>query len=251
MRNLKLTLQWEGTHYHGWQIQPSLPTIQGELQKAIFKVLKEKPKLIGASRTDAGVHSKGQVANFFTSSSLSPSPLLQALNSSLPPDIRVKEIEEVPLSFNARRDALSKTYEYLIYNASYFPPFFRNFACFISSPLEEELMKEAASLLLGKHDFSAFESQGSPSPSPICELKKLKVRKKKEWIKITLEADFFLYRMARNIVGALLGVGKGKIPPSFLKESLKKRDRTLLPPPSPPQGLYLVKVNYPPLLTTE
>jgi len=201
MGNIKLILEYDGTNYHGWQIQPDVPTVQGEVQRALKKILRQKITVISAGRTDAGVHAKGQVINFRVSLSFSPHQLMAALNSILPQDIRVRKVKEVTDKFHSRYSACYKIYRYLIYNHSPLPPWFRNFTWWITSPLNCELMRKAASYLIGRHDFSSFQNQGSPCSSPLRNLEKIKIARKGSLISILIKADGFLYKMARNITG--------------------------------------------------
>ena len=246
MVNIKLVLEYDGTNYHGWQFQPVVPTIQGEVQRALKKILKKEVTVISAGRTDAGVHAKGQVANFKTSNlPLSPMQLLFALNSVLPQDIRVKDVKKVPEKFHAQKSACYKIYQYLIYNDAICRPWFRNFTWWISHPLDCELMREAAKKLIGRHDFSSFQNQGSPSESTVRTVEKIKIFKRKSLICIFIKADGFLYKMVRNIVGTLVEVGRGKLSPSKMRLILEAKDRREAGPTAPPQGLYLWRVGYP------
>lgn len=246
MVNIKLILEYDGTNYYGWQIQPLVPTVQHKIQKGLKKILKEEVAVSSASRTDRGVHAKGQVVNFKVDSlPLSSGQLYAALNSVLPDDIRVKKVEEVGDNFHAHSSACYRIYEYLIYNHSRLPPWFRHFSWWISFPLNCELMKEAAQYLVGRHDFSSFQNQGSPSSSTLCTVKKLKINRKGLFICIFVKADGFLYKMARNIVGTLVEVGRGKLSSSEVQYILEACDRRKAGPTAPPQGLYLWKVEYP------
>jgi len=245
MVNIKLVLEYEGTDYYGWQIQPRVPTIQGELQHALAKILKQKVKVVSAARTDRGVHAKGQVVNFKIPPSFPTSRLLQALNSVLPPDIRARKVEEVSENFHARYSARYKIYRYFIYNHFIIHPWFRKFSWWVRPPLNCELMGEAASFLTGKHDFSSFQNKGSPSSSTVRCIEKIKISRKGFLISILFKADGFLYKMVRNITGTLVEVGRGKFPPAEVSDILAARDRRKAGPTAPPQGLFLWRIIYP------
>lgn len=244
MANIKLILEYDGTNYHGWQIQPDVPTIQGEIERALKKVFKQKISTISAGRTDAGVHAKGQVVNFKSFVSFPSRQLVFALNSVLSRDIRVVKAQQVPDDFHARYSACYKIYRYLIYNQSPLPPWYRNFTWLVGYPLNCDLMRKAADYLIGRHDFSSFQNQGSPSKNPIRNLEKIKIVRKASFISILIKADGFLYKMARNITGTLVEIGKGKIPPYRIDDILKAKDRRKAGPTAPPQGLYLWRVGY-------
>lgn len=245
MVNIKLVLEYEGTNYYGWQIQPDVPTVQGQVQEALRKVLNREITLVSAARTDRGVHAKGQVVNFKVSQCLPSVQLVRAINSILPPDIRVKKAEQVPDSFHARHSARCKVYQYFIYNHFMISPWVRRFSWWFKVPLNCELMTEAASYLIGKHDFSSFQNKGSPSSSSVRVVEKIKINKRGFLINIQLRADGFLYKMVRNITGTLVEVGRGKISPEDVYEILKARDRKKAGPTAPPQGLFLWQVFYP------
>ena len=245
MGNIKLVLEYDGTNYHGWQIQPDVPTIQGQVQYALKKIFKQEIIVISAGRTDRGVHAKGQVANFRIPRSFPPHKLLLALNSVLPRDIRVRKVQEVSDCFHARYSASYKIYRYIIYNGAIVPPWFRNFSWWVIPSLDCDRMRDASSYLIGRYDFSSFQNQGSPSFSPVRNVEKIKISKKNSFISILIKADGFLYRMARNITGTLVEVGRGKLSPLDIGDILMARDRRKAGPTAPPHGLYLWKVGYP------
>jgi len=243
--NIKLILEYDGTSYHGWQKQPGFLTIQEVIERNLYSLVKEEIKVTAAGRTDAGVHAKGQVINFITSTSIPCFAIKYALNSRLPKDIRVKKAERVPLDFNARKSALSRLYRYIIYNSVFHSPFYRNFTWHIPFPLKIDKMSKACQLLIGRYDFSSFQSQGSPTFSSIREIKKFVLFKKGKFIIAYIKADSFLYKMVRNMMGTLIEVGKGKIPFSEINSILEAKNRRFAgPTTAPPQGLYLVRVNY-------
>jgi len=248
MRNIKLTIEYLGTNYYGWQILPEKPTIQGKITEVLQKILPNPPtpiKLIGASRTDAGVHALGQVANFLTASTIPLYNLKNALNGLLPPDIKVKTTEEVPLDFHSRFSAVGKIYLYRIFNRDVPSPFEYKRSWFIPYRLNIEAMKEASIYLIGKHDFTSFSKKDRKKEvNPIREVKRINIEKKENIIEITVEGKSFLRHMVRVMVAALVEVGKGRLKPEDVKEILEKKDRTSAPFLAPPDGLYLKEVIY-------
>ncbi|MCK4245152.1 MAG: tRNA pseudouridine(38-40) synthase TruA [Candidatus Omnitrophica bacterium] len=249
MRNIRLTISYDGTNYSGWQRQKgSLEkgTIQGTIEEALERLLQEKVKLIGSGRTDSGVHATAQVANFKTKSSLSLREIRRGLNGLLDKDIRIKNIKGVPEKFNSRYAVCSKTYQYIISHQD--SPFLEHYTCFCPTQLDLPAMRKAAKALLGKHDFSSFQAAGSRIKDSVRSIKKLSIRKKKailgNLILIEIEADGFLYKMARNIIGTLLEVGQGKKVPRDIKKILDKKNRKFAGPTAPAKGLYLKEVKY-------
>ncbi|AEM79570.1 tRNA pseudouridine(38-40) synthase TruA [Thermoanaerobacter wiegelii] len=244
MRNVMIVVEYDGTNYHGWQYQENAVTVQEVLQKAIKKVTGEEVNLIGASRTDTGVHALYQVANFRTNTKIPAEKLPYALNSVLPDDIVVVQAKDVEDSFHARYSAKRKRYKYIILNRKFPMPTMRNYCWHISYPLSIEKMKKAASYLIGTHDFSAFKASGSSKTSTIRTVYDLTIEKNEEFINIEIEANGFLYNMVRIIVGTLSYVGLGKIEENEVYDILKSRDRTKAGITAPPQGLYLIKIMY-------
>jgi tRNA pseudouridine38-40 synthase len=244
-RNIRLTLEYDGVRYHGWQRQKNALSIQEVIETALARLTGEAVRLIGSGRTDAGVHARGQVANFVTGSTVPLRAFLHGLNSLLPRDIAVLEAEAAPLTFHARYGALSKTYEYRILNRPVRSPLNHQQAWWLSCPLDVAAMAHAAQVLPGEHDFLAFRAAGSrPGPA---------VRRVQEavwhslpegWLSFTITANGFLRGMVRSLVGTMVEIGQGKHPPEYLREVLEKRDRRLAGPTAPPQGLFLVKVEY-------
>lgn len=246
MKNIKLTLEYDGTRYHGWQSQAESgqPTIQDTLQKALRKLTKSDIKTHSSGRTDAGVHAFGHVINFHTEHSLPPAAWAPALNHELPPDIRVLDSCEVSSDFHARYSALAKIYRYRVLNRRSQTALFRDYAWHINVPLQIDAMKQAAAILIGTHDFSAFRSAGCTAKSPIRSLRAIDIIRTGDLIDISMEADAFLQYMARNIAGTLVEVGLGRFTPWEVGRVLRSGDRSLAGRTAPPHGLYLVTVFY-------
>lgn len=255
MSKMKLLIEYDGTAYHGWQIQKNKPTIQNIIEENILRITGEKTKVIGASRTDAGAHAFGQVAAFKTQSMLEPETIRKALNAVLPFDIRIREISEVNDSFHPRYDAIKKSYFYIIANQRLSSAFLYRYTWIVQQTLEQSFMNEAVQVLIGKHDFSAFQGTGSSIKTPIRDvfsfsIKDLKsldfmtTRFKGNFIKIRIEANGFLRHMVRNIVGTLVEIGRGRISSHEMKDILKSRNRRLAGPTAPANGLFLEKIVY-------
>ncbi|MCM8765745.1 MAG: tRNA pseudouridine(38-40) synthase TruA [Candidatus Omnitrophica bacterium] len=247
MHNFKLLIEYAGTNYQGWQIQnQKFKTIQGEIEEALRKLFGKKIHLIGSGRTDGGVHALGQVANFKCETHLKPINICNALNSYLPPDIRILSVKEVKEDFHSRFSAKAKTYRYLILNRHLPSVFYRNYSWWIKEKLDFSAMRKAMKIFLGKHNFKSFSNTDPKRKSNnfVRRVKKISLKKYKNFLVFEIEADGFLYNMVRNIVGTLVEVGKGKISFSEVKNILKSKNRKLAPPGAPPQGLFLVKVRY-------
>lgn len=255
MRNIKLTIEYDGTRYNGWQRQSSriskssshkrrLKTIQEEIEKALKKLLKEEIILIGAGRTDSGVHAKAQVANFKTKSTLSIKNIRDGLNSLLPEDIAIKRVEEVGIDFDSRFDSKGKLYRYRIFNIEVRSPLSNRYATFVSYPLDIFKIRKEARLLVGRHDFRAFQASGRKDSNSIRNLRRLDIIKRGKFIDFYIEADGFLHNMVRNIVGTLIEVGRGRFPAGSLKKILSSKFRGSAGPTAPPEGLCLLKVKY-------
>lgn len=246
MRNIKLEIEYDGTNYAGWQVQPNVRgrTIQQVIEKTLRKILQEKINLIVSGRTDAGVHARAQVANFFTKSVMPISRLKLAVNGVLPEDIKVTKLKEEKKTFHSRFKVKSKIYRYTILNRDFSSPLLRNTVYFYPHPLDVSLMRSEARVLLGKHDFSAFVASLGREKNPVKVIKKVSIIKKNNFIYIDLEADGFLYNMVRNIVGTLIEIGRGKLAKGALKKILSSGDRRLAGQTAPAKGLCLLKVNY-------
>lgn len=246
MKNIKLVLEYDGTHYHGWQSQAGTgrATIQDTLEDAIAVLAGERTKTYSSGRTDAGVHAHGHVANFMTESAIPPEAWAPALNQHLPADIRVLSSEEAAVDFHARYSARGKIYRYRIMNRREPTALYRNYAWHVSRPLAVSRMRSAAEYLLGKHDFSAFRGAGCTAKTPIRTVKSITLKKSGMYVDIIVEADAFLQYMMRNITGTLVEVGLGRFSPDNVKEMLESRDRCRAGRTAPPHGLYLMSVLY-------
>lgn len=244
----KLLITYEGTHYHGWQIQPNGVSIQELIEKALHTITSEKIKITGAGRTDAGVHALGQVAHFHTNQPLMLTRVQGSLNGLLPKDIRILSIEQVPDNFHAQYSALSKLYRYHLYIEKVSNPFLRYISWHIPYALDLEKLKEATSYFIGTHDFTAFANEshkGVAAHDPIRTMTRIEILPEKGGLAIELEADGFLYKMVRNIIGVCVECAAGKREPKEVISILASRDRKRAGPAAPAQGLFLVKVDYP------
>jgi tRNA pseudouridine38-40 synthase len=255
MRKIRLLLEYDGTAYHGWQIQNKGVTIQGTLEERIIKITGRQSRVIGASRTDAGVHALAQVATFGTESGLQLERIKGGLNALLPQDIRILNVSEVDESYHPRHNARRKYYFYLVSNQRNSSAFLHRYTWEVKQPLEVQSMIDAAECLIGKHNFSSFQGTGSDIRNPVREIFSLKIEEfdemdfmtahmKGKFIKIRMEADGFLRHMARNIVGTLAEIGRGRMASHCMEEILQARNRRLAGPNVPPNGLFLEKIFY-------
>lgn len=245
MRNIKIAIEYDGTDYHGWQCQANLPTVQKTIEDAIEQITREKVKITGSGRTDAGVHATGQVASFFTETQMDSETLGKALNSVLPKDISIIKVREMSDDFHAQFSSLSKVYEYRILNRPHPPALQRNRVWHIPEKLDAGKMKEAAGYLEGTHDFSVFATADITVKSTVRTVRRIHVRKTREnVILIEIEADGFLKRMVRMITGTLVETGRGKLSPEGFGEILAEGKKTRNVFTAPPQGLFLKKVTY-------
>ena len=248
MRNLRIDVEYDGNGYHGWQYQPNSKTIQEVIEETVFKITQERSTIIGAGRTDAGVHAQGQVANFHTQSTLDVHSFRSALNSLLPRDIVVKKVTEARLSFHARKDAIKKRYEYWILNGPVSSAFYYRYSWYIRYPLDMERMKMGSLHLLGQHDFSSFRASGCEcGSSAIRTISNIDFTRYTDGrIRLGLEANAFLRCMARVLVGTLVDVARGRIEESAVSSIMEARDRRRAGKTAPPHGLFLKWVLYSP-----
>jgi tRNA pseudouridine38-40 synthase len=248
MRWLKLTVTYDGGRYAGWQVQPQESTVQEVLETAWQSITQETVRVTVAGRTDAGVHAIGQVVAVGTTSLLSNGELKRGLNAKLPDDVAIIAIDDAPRHFHATRDAISKLYRYQIHNSRIPTVFDRQFTWHVPRPLDAETMHRAGQALVGRHDFSSFESSGSPRPDPVRTLFRLNVTRGSaalcDRITIEVEGDGFLYNMVRSIVGTLVPIGQGNRPSEWAAEVLAAHDRRHAGQTAPPHGLFLVHVRY-------
>jgi tRNA pseudouridine38-40 synthase len=245
MRNLKLIIEFDGTNYHGWQIQKEENTVQQILRDALCRILNRPVTLHGSGRTDSGVHALGQVANFLTDAAMDVARLRLAVNSIIPKDIAVKHAEEVGLTFHSRYSAKSRTYWYLIWNTRVRSAFYERYSWHIIQPLDIAAMREAARYLIGTHDFSSFQGADKENGHAVRDVKSFYFRETGQNLIIcSITANAFVKHMVRNIIGTLADVGKGKMSIGEFKTVFEKRDRTLAGITAPAQGLFLKEVHY-------
>ena len=245
MRNIKLTIEYDGKDFNGWQKQPNKLNIQGTIEQAIEKITGEKVDLNASGRTDAGVHAYGQVANFKTNSNIPIEKIPIAINSNIKKSIVIKSAEEVEERFHSRLNCKRKTYRYVINNSKYGTAIYRNLETHIPQKLNVEKMKQAVKYFEGEHDFKAFKASGTSSKSSVRTIYKAEIiEKENERIYIELTGNGFLYNMVRIIAGTLVEVGLEKIEPEDIKEIIKSKKRENAGKTLPPQGLYLLKVEY-------
>jgi tRNA pseudouridine38-40 synthase len=244
MRRIKLVLEYCGTRYHGWQVQPNALSVQECIERPLTQITNGPVRVHAAGRTDAGVHALGQVVHFDTASAM-PLPALQrGLNSLLPDDIAVLQVTEVPMDFHARYAARQKTYAYIVHNHPVRSVFLAPYTWYVPQPLDVPAMRSAAQVLVGCHDFSAFRAASCAARSPVRCVSRIAVKRRAARIFFVLCADGFLQHMVRNIVGTLVDIGRGKIPAEAMTAILQSRQRQLAGPTAPPQGLCLVRVRY-------
>lgn len=245
MRNIKMTIQYDGSRYKGFQrLQDNDMTIQGKIEGVLSKMTNEDIEIIGSGRTDMGVHAYGQVANFKTNSMMSINKMQKYLTEYLPEDIVIKEIEEVENRFHSRYNAKAKTYLYKIDNNSYHSPFLRKYATHVEKKLDLNAMREASKVLLGEHDFTSFCSSKSKKKSNVRRIDSISIQEQNGIVSIFVEGNGFLYNMVRIIAGALIDVGLGKKTANDIKVMLEERNRTKASDTAPSRGLYLYKVIY-------
>jgi tRNA pseudouridine38-40 synthase len=245
MRNVKLTLSYDGSEFAGWQTQPGFRTVQETLEQAIAALTGAARVRVNASgRTDAGVHAVGQVVNFYTAATLPPETLVRGLNAHLPPEVVVRAAEDVPQAFDANRDARRKLYRYVAHDGPVPDPFLRRYQCHSRHRLDAAAMRRAAEPLRGRHDFRSFETGWPNRLSSVRTVSRLAVNRVGDWIWLDVEADGFLYNMVRAIAGTLINVGRGYWPEAEVAAILAAEDRRRAGPTAPAQGLFLMRVTY-------
>jgi tRNA pseudouridine38-40 synthase len=244
MATFKVILEYDGTHYAGWQRQPGHPTIQAAVEEALASVAQERIAIVGAGRTDAGVHALGQVASFRTEKPLPSEDWVRALNALLPKDICVRSVQQAAAAFHARYSALGKLYEYRILNRPERSALERERAWHLRKTLDLVAMREAAAALTGLRDFSSFEGSPTENTNPMCRLEELDLHREGDLIRINVYADRFLRQMVRAIVGTLTEVGIGSRAAGSLEAVLGAKSRAAAGKTAPPHGLYLMRVDY-------
>lgn len=244
MKRIKLVVAYDGTAYHGWQVQPGADTVEGELNKALSALLQEDVQVIGASRTDSGVHALCNVAVFDTDTRIPAQKLAYALNQRLPEDIRIQESREVAADFHPRHCESQKTYEYRILNREFPLPTKRLYAYFTYVPLDVGRMQEAAAYLIGEHDFKSFCATAAVVETTVRKINSMTVEKEGEEIVLRVCGNGFLYNMVRIIAGTLIEVGRGSMEPEKIREILEAKDRAAAGPTAPACGLTLVKYEF-------
>jgi tRNA pseudouridine38-40 synthase len=245
LQNFKITIEYDGTAYHGWQRQTNDRTIQSEIEKALMTMTGDRITLTGSGRTDAGVHAFGQVANFSCNTSLDSGVFQKGLNSLLPEDIVITMCTQVSMKFHARYDVTSKSYHYRILNRHLPAAIFRQYAWHIPKKLELDAMAGSLRYIIGTHDFKAFEGTGSPRANTIRSVIHADLEKMDNgYLVFKIQGNGFLRFMVRNIVGTLLDVGLGKITPDDFNNILLSKDRNLAGVTAPAHGLFLMQVNY-------
>ena len=244
MKRFKLVVAYDGTHYCGWQSQPNGVTVEGVLNQKLSELLKEDIQVIGASRTDSGVHALGNVAVFDSETTIPGEKLSYALNQRLPKDIVVQHSCQVADDFHPRHCDSRKTYEYQIYNAQFENPLYSRYSHFVFIPLRIEVMQKAAEIIKGEHDFKSFCSSRGQQLTTVRTVYDLDVTKEGSMVKIRVSGNGFLYNMVRIIVGTLIKVGLGVYPPEYVQEILDAKDRTKAGPKVPAKGLKLIGIEY-------
>jgi tRNA pseudouridine38-40 synthase len=241
----RITVAYDGTAYGGWQVQPKTMTVQERIEETLERLAGTRPKVHGSGRTDQGVHALGQVAHFELDRPFAPASLHRGLNALLPADIRVTACSEADPGFHARRSAVWKEYRYFIWNGPVLPPYLRLYRAHVPRPLEASLMREAASHLVGRHDFAALTANPNREvESTVREISRLNVRKTGPEIVIVVRGEGFLYKMVRSIAGILIRIGEGAMPAGEMALIRDSRIRTARVPTAPPQGLFLWRVGY-------
>lgn len=244
MKRIMLRVAYDGTNYHGWQFQPNVITVESVLNEALSGLFKEEIRVIGASRTDTGVHALGNIAVFDTNARMPAEKVSYALNQRLPEDIRIQSSVEVSQDFHPRHQNSKKTYEYKILNCEFPVPVYRLYSHFTYVKLDVEKMRQAASYLVGEHDFKSFCSVNTVAETTVRTIYDISVDKLGDMIRIRVTGSGFLYNMVRIIAGTLMEAGRGNIAPESMKDILKALDRTKAGPTAPACGLTLVSYEY-------
>jgi len=244
VRKIKLTVAYDGSGYHGWQIQPNKSTIQGILSEAIAGLVGDKVQVTGASRTDAGVSALGQKAVIEIDSPIPTENLAKAITGRLPADIAVTEAVKVPASFDVIGEVSSKLYRYAIFTGAFRPVLQIRHCWHLARELNTEVMAKAAAMLVGKKDFKSFASAADHRSDSVRTIFRCDVSEKENWVYIDVEGDGFLYNMVRNIVGTLVEIGRGRWKPEKMAEIIDARDRTAAGPIAPAEGLCLMWIKY-------
>ena len=244
VKRLAVLLEYDGSAFSGWQVQANSHTVQAELEKAVWTAFHERRRVQGTSRTDAGVHARGQVAAFDLAYPLSAARLVLALNKIMPPRVRVLKAWPMRPGWDPQRTAISKTYTYLIYNRSIYSPLWSGRAWQIFQSLDLEAMLRAAKHLVGQHDFSSFQASGGAAEDAVRRLTAITITRQSKLVKIKITGNGFVYRMVRNITGTLVEVGKGRLKTTEVKKILMARNRKLAGPTAPAYGLYLEKIKF-------
>jgi tRNA pseudouridine38-40 synthase len=242
-RNIRLILAFDGTSYHGWQVQHGPPTIQETVRRAISRVTGERANIVGSGRTDAGTHARRLVASFVTTSQIPAAKFVPALNSILPPDIRVLSARAVPMGFHARYSACSKVYRYQIYTGPVLPPHLAREHFHYPYPIQIHLMREAVAEFVGEHDFASFAA-GTPGRNTVRRIFSCELKRSGRRLTLTVEGNGFLHHMVRNMAGTLLEIGRGIMSMDDFRRLFEQRDRRRAGFTAPAHGLILVRVSY-------
>ena len=244
MRNFRLTVSYDGTRYFGWERQPGKDTIQGKLESVLSRMTGAQVNVIGAGRTDAGVHAKAMTANAYMDTDMEPEQIRDYLNHYLPEDLCVSEVKQAADRFHARYRATGKLYTYTCYVGETKPVFQRKYVTVLDFQPDVEKMQQAARYLVGEHDFKSFCANPQMKKSTVRTVDSIEITRRREYLYFDFHGTGFLQNMVRILVGTLLEVGAGRLPPERVKEIIEAKDRTLAGPTAPPQGLCLMRVDY-------
>jgi tRNA pseudouridine38-40 synthase len=244
MRRIRLIVEYDGSAFHGWQSQKNSANVQDLITDKLAILLKDAPKVMGSGRTDAGVHARGQVAAFSTSSDKDCAQILKGLNGLLPQAVRIRSCDEAPEVFDPRRDAIGKTYRYTFFDGPALPPFWKGWAWYARHPLDDAAMARAAKFLEGEHDFSSFRAAACEAKTPVRRIHHARITRKGERITFEIRGSAFLQQMVRIIAGTLFDVGSGTRTPESMQALLAAKDRKKAGKTAPPEGLVLWEVEY-------